>query len=310
MIVRLSRVAALGCSLLAALGAWAENPRALSGASVSAQPIVVTDDSGHRVRVGQPAVRIVTLAPHATELVYALGAGDALVGTMEGSDYPQAARAVPRIGGLNGASLEAVVARHPDLVIVWGGGNPPALIDRLRILGMPVFDSDPASLAQMAESLRALGQLTGRAAAGEQAARAVEQRANELRRTHRGLKPIPVFYQLWDQPLMTVGAKQIIGALIGECAGVAVPDIGALKSAVVSREAVLASAPQLIINGAGRASTDPLSQWQRYPWLPAVRHGQLRSMDPDLLQRPGPRLIDGAVQLCALIDQARAENER
>lgn len=254
----------------------------------------------------RPAARIVTLAPHATELVFAIGAGSQLVGTVEGSDYPQAARSVPRIGGLNGASLEAIIARAPDLVVVWGSGNPRGLIDRLRALGITVFDSDPASLAAVGESLRAIGRLTGHTEAGAHLAQSIEQRAQALIAAHVGLKPIPVFYQLWDRPLMTVGANQLIGVLIRQCAARPVPDIGSLYSSAVSREAVLASAPQLIIGSTEGAARQPLDHWKQEPWLPAVRNGQLRIIDPDLLQRPGPRLIDGAVALCALIDQARA----
>lgn len=268
-------------------------------ASVSA-----VDAAGKRVTLESPAQRVVALAPHAVEMLYAVDAGGALVGAIAGSDYPPAARALPRVGSYRGLSAESILARRPDLVVTWLSGTPAALVARLRELGIAVYASEPRRLEDVAEEMRDLGQLTGHAAEGAAQARAFTARLGRQRQTLP--EPPRVFYQLGSEPLTTLAGGQIVTQVIRACGGQPLFADQPVLVAQVSREALIAARPTAILsaapdNGWKRA-------WQRWSLIPAVRDGQLYTLSPDLISRPGPRLLDGMTEVCAaLADAAMAQ---
>ena len=164
--------------------------------------------------------RIITLSPHATELVFQLGAGDRVVGTVEYSDYPQKARQIPRIGGYNTISLEQIAALRPDLVVTWPSGNPPAILDALARQKIPLFATDPGHLDDIGEDLRTLGRMLGVADKGEAEARALDEGLDTLRQRHARSQPVKVFYEVWDTPLYTLGGQHFFNDLLAVCGGV------------------------------------------------------------------------------------------
>jgi iron complex transport system substrate-binding protein len=284
----------------------------------AASSLEVVDDRGHPVRLEHAARRIVTLAPHATELLFAIGAGAAVVGTTDYSDFPAAARSVPRVGGFNNLALERIVLASPDLVVAWGGGNPTALLERLRATGVAVFESDPRTLEDVARNMRALGVLAGHVSGAERLASEFETALESLRQRHAGAAPVRVFHQVWGAPLMTVGDQHVVSSVIRLCGGLPVPRGPDRAAWVTSLEAVLAADPQLILSasadspvggeGARRAATDLADRppyWRRYPWVSAVAGVRLHAIDPDLIHRPGPRLVEGAQRTCRLLEAAR-----
>ena len=220
---------------------------ALAPMRAAAQQVEVVDDLGQRVRLAAPPRRIVSLAPHATELVFAVGAGARLVGAMDHSDYPPAARRLPRVGDSRSIDLEAVAALEPDLVIVWPSGNSPSQVERLAKMGLPVYRSEPRRLSEIADAMRRLGVLLGEAEAARVQAQAFERELTALRRQQEGKAPVRTFYQVWPQPLMTLNDQHLASDVIRLCGGVNV--LGALAPLVptVSTEAVLAAAPELIL---------------------------------------------------------------
>ncbi len=275
-------------------------------AGMPAQALSVTDDSGATVRLERPAQRIVSLAPHATELLFAVGAGGRIVGAVEFSDYPEAARRIPRVGGYNRLDVERIVALRPDLVVAWQTGNPAGTLARLRQLGMAVFLSEPRELEDIASNLERLGRLTGNAAQARRAADAFRQGLARLQRRYRSLTPVSLFYQIWDQPLMTLNGEHLVSKLIRLCGGRNVfADLPALAPQV-SLEAVLAADPEAIVIS-GRGEQDPAwrAQWQRWRSLRAVRRGNVFVIDPDIIQRHTPRVLQGAEVLCGYLQQAR-----
>jgi iron complex transport system substrate-binding protein len=278
----------------------------LTGASRAASAQVLTDDAGQRFALEAPAQRIVSLAPHLTEILYAVGAGDTLVGAAEFSDYPQAAREAPRVGGYDRLDLEDILRLRPDLVLAWRSGNVPAQVARLRALGLRVFVTEARTLEDIARLLETLGALSGHRADALAAASAYRQRLDALRSQYSRQAPVTVFYQLWPAPLMTVGKAQIITQVIALCGGVNI--YGHLRPLVpvVSLESVLAANPEAII-AAGMADARPewLDDWRRWPRLQAVQRGNLFSLHPDLIQRHTPRLLDGAEILCRQLEEAR-----
>ncbi|MDR2837855.1 MAG: cobalamin-binding protein [Azonexus sp.] len=274
---------------------------------VARADIVVKDDAGREVRLAQPAQRIVTLAPHLAELLFAAGAGEKLVGAVDYSDYPPAAKKAPRVGGYDRLDLEAVAALKPDLALAWASGNSAAQIDRLRALGLTVYVSEPSRMASVASQIEDLGQLAGSEAAANTAARRFRERLENLRATNAKKPPVRVFYELWNAPLMTIGGSQIISDVITLCGGVNVFAGIDRKAATVSIEAVLAADPEAIIaTGMGEARPEWLRDWGEWPRLTAVKRDNLFHINPDLLHRHTPRILDGAEQLCADLDIARA----
>ncbi len=268
--------------------------------------VSVVDDTGVEVTLTQPARRIVSLAPHLTENLYAAGVGDRVVATVDYSDYPPEAARLPRVGGYSRLDLEAIVAYQPDLVVVWASGNPRDLVTRLAALGIPVYRSQPARLEDIPRTLRNLAELAGDPAAGEAAAEAFTQRMALLASRYSHRPPVRVFYQIWDRPLRTVGGQQILSDVMRLCGGTNVFGHLELLAPTVSVEAVLAANPEVIVaSGMGEERPDWLDAWRAWPMLTAVRAENLVFIPPALLQRPTPRLLDGAERLCAALEEAR-----
>ena len=269
--------------------------------------LVFKDDSGREVRLEGPAKRFVTLAPHATEMLYAAGAGDRLIGTVEYSDYPPAAKKVPRIGSYDRFDLEAISALKPDLVIAWETGNPAAPVEKIRALGLTVYASQPNRMEDVAGQLERLGQLAGTEVVANQAAEHFRQRLAGLRAANAGKPKVRVFYQIWKAPLMTVGGPQIISSAIELCGGENVFGKLSQMAPTVSVEAVLEADPEAIVaTGMGDARPEWLDDWNKWPRMTAVKRGNLFHIHPDLMQRHTPRILDGAEQLCAALDVARS----
>lgn len=270
--------------------------------------VSVRDTSGREFHFNHPPQRIVSLSPHATELLYAVGAGERIVGAVEFSDYPPQAQRIPRVGGYENLDVERIVSLKPDLVIGWASGNPPAVLARLRALGLPVFLTEPQSLDDVAGALESMGRLTGNAEAGSHAAAAFRLRAGELRKRYADRPPVRVFYQVWSQPLMTVNDRQLIGDVLRMCGGRNVFGTLPALAPTVDIEAVLGANPEVIMTSmeSGAPSTG-LDNWRRWPRLLAVANDNLFVMPPDLLLRHAPRILDGAQLVCEKLEQARAK---
>lgn len=268
--------------------------------------LVIKDDTGRAVRLPAPARRIVSLAPHATESLFAAGAGDKLVGAVEYSDYPAEAKKVPRVGGYSRLDLEAIAALKPDLVLAWESGNNMNQVDKLRALGLTVYVSQPNRMEDVADQLERLGQLAGTEAVANAAARHFRERLDSLRAANAGKPKVRVFYQIWKAPLITVGGPQIISSAIALCGGVNVFGHLDRMAPTVSVEAVLEADPEAIIaTGMGDARPDWLNDWAKWTRMTAVQRDNLFHINPDILQRHTPRLLDGAEQLCTVLDVAR-----
>lgn len=252
------------------------------------------------------ATRIVSLAPHLTEMAYAVGAGDRLVGAVEFSDYPPAARQLPRVGDAFRIDYEVLAGLSPDLILAWRTGNPTPLIQQLRGLGYRVAEFDAVSLENLPGQLRRLGELAGTRAEANRAADAVRAELQAIQEGHRDVEALKVFYQVSREPLFTVSDRHIIGQIIRLCGGENV--FGNLDglTAVVDIEAVLAAAPEVILIGGPPDHMAVMREdWQSWGALPAASRGEIHTIDPDLVSRPGPRIVLGAIQVCEILDAAR-----
>ncbi len=268
--------------------------------------IVVTDDLGGRVALAAPARRIVSLAPHVTELLFVAGAGPQIVGAVDYSDYPPEAKAIHRVGGYSRLDFEAILALKPDLVVGWESGNGLDNLQRLKQLGLTVFASQPGALPGLGTTIEKLGALAGTPAAARREAARFRGRLASLRARYAGRGEVSVFYAIWNQPLMTVNDAHLISDVIRLCGGRNV--FGRLRALAptVNVEDVVRADPEAIV-ASGMSDTRPewLDDWQRWPRLTAVARGNLYVVPPDLLQRATPRVLDGAERLCAALDDAR-----
>lgn len=282
----LIRTLALALALTAAPSAFAE---------VRAQ-----DDTGADVVLAAPARRIVSLAPHATELLFAAGAGASVVGVVRGSDHPAAARSLRVVGDAHALDLERILALEPDLVVTWPW-TTPGQVAKLRTRGIAVFTSDPKTIDGIASSLERLGVLAGTGEAAQAAARTFRAKVDAVRASRNGERP-RVFYEIWHEPQFTVGGRHLISQAIAECGGENVFAALDVPAPQVSAEAVIAARPQVIVAGTdGAVRPAWLDTWKRWPDIPAVRDGRVRVVDANLLHRNGPRFADGVAQLCAAL---------
>ncbi|MFC4279016.1 cobalamin-binding protein [Achromobacter aloeverae] len=273
--------------------------------------ITVTDDQGRDVTLAQPAERVITLAPHATELVYAAGAGDAMAGTILGSNFPEAARQVPSIGDGTQPNVERVAELRPDLVIAWLPGATESLMPTLKTLGVPVFYSDPRRLAAIPDEVETLGRLFGTEAAAAKEAASLRARLATLAERYRGRPLVRVFIQAGSKPLYTLNKHSIVNDAIGICGGVNVFADAPATAPQVGLEAVMAARPDAVVAGVGGIEDlRALASAWKETRLPAALAGHVYGVDADLLYRPGPRLVDAAEALCKVLDQARPPASR
>ena len=286
----------------------------------------VTDDTGQRVTLPNLPQRIISLAPSATEMLFAAGAGNHLIATVDFSDEPAAAKRVPRIGDVTAIDMERLVALHPDLVVVWPGGGSPAQIEKIAQLGIPIYRQQVNRLADLPDSLRRLGALTSDESTAEQAARALTAELARITREYGGGRraagapatgatatdatvagmpttgaaaPPTVLLEVWNRPIYTVGGGHLMSDALTSCGVRNV--FGDLKELgpVIGTEAVIARNPDIIV-----ASAPPgegaswLAEWKRFGSLDAVRTGRLVAFEDQRLNRLGPSVVLATEALC------------
>jgi len=263
------------------------------------------DDGGHALVLAQPAHRIVTLAPHLTEIAYAAGAGDAVVAVGRFSDWPKAALDKPVVGDAFTVDYEALSRLRPDLVLVWGSGTPERTRDKLRALGFPVFEVEIRDVAGLARTLRDLGRLAGTESAAEARAAAIAADWDALRARYAGRRPVRVFFQLWDAPLMTLNGRHLISSAIEACGGRNVFAELPTLTATVGWESAVARDPELVAIGGSPSEPAKPGRWAEFQQVSATRHAQFARIDGNLISRSGPRFVDGARELCEAIQRVR-----
>lgn len=268
--------------------------------------IHLIDSRGKEVVLKKPAERIVSLAPHITEILFAAGAGAKVVGAVNYSDYPEAAKSIPRVGSYDKISYESVVALNPDLVMVWKSGNGEEVAKRLEALGLTIYVGEPRKLEDVAQSLRDYGKLSGNNKQGDLAADQFLTKLFKLRNSYSKQQAIGVFYQLWNEPMMTMNGEHLISDVIRLCGGHNVFAEALPLVPRISVESVVRANPQVIVaSGMGQARPEWLDDWRGWDAINAVHNGHLYFIPPDLLQRHTPRIIQGAEKMCTFLAQAR-----
>lgn len=279
---------------------------AISSGASAASAVRVVDDTGHTVTLPNIPQKIVSIAPGATEMLFAAGAGSRVIATVEYSDEPAEARNVPRIGDSNAIDVERVVALRPDVVVVWEGGSNAGQVAQLERLKIPLYRHKVERLADLPPSLRRLGVLAGTQAAAEKAALDVESRVARLTKAYSGGTKVTVLLQVWNRPIYTVGGTHMMTDSLRLCGARNIFDDLHDKGPAVDIEAVIARNPQVIVAvappGVGR---EWLGEWKRYPTLQAVRDNALVPYEDQRLSRLGPSALGGTEALCQALDTVR-----
>jgi iron complex transport system substrate-binding protein len=268
--------------------------------------ISVQDDSGRTVTLASPAQRVISLAPHLTEMAFAVGGVASVKAVIRYSDFPPPARRLPVVGDAFALDFEAIARLDPDLVLVWSSGLNERHRARLRALGLTIFESEVRHAMAIPATLRRLGILFGRNDEGEVAAARFEREWHALRERSAGRRPVRVFWQLWQEPLMTINRQHLIGEAIELCGGINVFSALPLLTPTVSWEAAVAADPQLVASSGRSADAElDFARWLRFGQVSAVRENQFAFVDGDLIGRMGPRFVQGAAALCDAIERAR-----
>ena len=270
--------------------------------------IVVVDDNGQEVRLDQPTQRVVSLAPNITEVLFHIGAGEQIVGADEYSNYPEAAKQITRVNNHAAANYELILSLQPDLVIAWQSGNGDKIINPLRKLGIPVFVVETRQMEAIPSLFRRFGQLTGQGETAELRAQEFSQRLKTLRAAQTGKSMVRAFYQIWDEPLITLNGKHMISDVIDLCGGQNIFADAAPLVPYVNIESVVAADPQVIVAG-GSQEDQPgwFSSWQQWRGISAVINKQIYLIPSDLMQRHSVRILAGAEMMCDFMDRARGQ---
>jgi iron complex transport system substrate-binding protein len=286
------RAAAVACLALLAQGAGAQ--------------IALRDDRGVEIRLEGPATRIVALAPHLAEIAFAAGAGAKLVGVSAYADFPADAAKLPVVSDATHVDLEALALLKPDLVLAWRSGTRARDVAQLEARGLRVYATDAGTLEDVPRVVRAVGRLAGTAPVADREAAAIEARLAELRRRHAGRPEVRVFYEIWREPLMTVNGRHLVSAMLGLCGGRNIFADARPLTPVVSREQVLTADPDaILVSATPEQAAETAASWRQFKTLRAVQRAQIHPMDPALVNRMGPRVVEGAEAICRALDRVR-----
>ena len=275
--------------------------------SSSAQ-IIVIDDLGREIKLASPATRIVSLAPHNTENLFTAGAGKLVVGTVDYSDYPKAALEIPRVGGYSKINIEAILAAKPDLIIAWSSGNSSQTTRRLIDLGLPVYFSQPDTLEAIIRNIEQFSVMTDTSNIAAPKLKKMREVVATLKQKYAKRAPVLVFYQVWNQPLITLNGQHVVSEAFKICGAKNVFSDEPTIAPKVSIEGVIASNPQLILL-AGHTkvqSAEWRQNWQKWPVIDAVKHNAVSYIDANIMNRPTLRFIEGVRQVCDIVAQTRA----
>lgn len=282
-------------------------------ASLLQADILLQQADSSELALEQPAQRLLTLSPNLTELVFSAGAGERLLATVEYSEYPEAAMALPRIGDAFRLDIEQIVTLRPDLVIAWDSGNPKAALQQLRDLGISVWSVEIREPEQIAYILRDIGRATSSETTANEAADDFQARLNQLEARYQTVSTLDYFYQVDARPLFTINGDHLISKGLALCGG---RNIFAAEPALafqVGHEAVIVANPDVLIAPALPGEPDPLERWKEWPRMHAVENDNLFTLDANKISQATPRWLDSIERSCALLnglrDDSGGENE-
>lgn len=264
---------------------------------------VVTDGLNHTIQLKKPAKRIVSLAPNVTEILFSIGAGNQIIGAVQGSDYPLEARKIHRIGTYTAINVEKLMAMHPDLIIAWGDTYSRQLTT-LRKLGVPIYTPNPQQLEDIPLIMKNLGCLCGVNGKAIREADDFSYKLDKMRKQYANQKPLTVFFQTNPYSSYTIHKNSWINQVIAVCGGRNIFAQTKLPYDRISLESIVIANPEVIISEApGQAWK---KRWQTEEDISAVKNNLLFTIDPNLIEQASPRILKGTEKICKYLQSARA----
>jgi iron complex transport system substrate-binding protein len=265
----------------------------------------------HWAGAAESTPRIISLSPHITELLFAAGAGDRIVGVDDASDYPAAAAGIARLGEPAALDVEGLLKLKPTLIVLWDSGTPARRKAELVRLNLRLYVTDEHHLDDIGTTLLEFGRLAGTEPVAAEAARGYQRELAQLRSQYAARPRLEVFYQVWDRPLYTLSGEHVVTEVLSLCGGDNVfADLTTLAPAI-DKEAVLARDPDVILIAAtGAEGARQVAEWSLFDSLRAVRSHHVFTVDPSLVGRMAPRILQGVREVCGLLDAARENPKR
>lgn len=252
----------------------------------------------------KPAQRVISLAPHATELAYAAGLGDKLIAVSEHSDYPEQAKHLEKVANYQGIKIERIIALQPDLVIAWPAGNPEKELSKLKQFGLNIYYSQTGSLEGIARSIEQLGQYAEQPEVAKQNAFEFRQQLNQMSQQYRTTEPVRYFYQLSESPIITLAQGKWPSEVFSFCGGVNVFESSAIPYPQVGQEQVLLANPEVIFTSEHAIRNG--NMWQKWDkQLDAIKNQHIWSLNSDWLNRPTPRTLKAIKEVCEHFESIR-----
>lgn len=250
------------------------------------------------------AKRVVSLAPHATELAYSAGLGDSLVAVSERSDYPPQADKLEKVANYQGIKVEKIIALQPDLILAWPAGNPPRELAKLEQFGFNIYYSKTKSLDSIATNIEQLSQYASDPSIGENNAKQYKEQLNALRLKYKDAEPVSYFYQLSEKPIITVAQGHWPSEVFEFCGGRNIFEDSASPYPQVGIEQVVLNKPQVIFTS--QHAIENGTMWQSWEEeIPAVAKNQIWSLNSDWINRPTTRTLQAIQQVCDYFDRVR-----
>ncbi len=280
-------------------------PSIFFATAICAADIAVIDDANQRVSIDRPARRIIAVAPNLAELTYAAGAGQWLIASVRGTDYPAEARRLPIVGDASGLDFEQILRMEPDLVLAWRSGNKPADLDRLARTGVVVVVLEARTVDDIARHIRIIGRLAGTDNDAGRAVLRFESVLAKLRASHADACRVKVFVEIWHQPVFTVGASHPLSDALRVCGARNALRNYPLLAGPIPLENVLMAHADAVLSVTGGSEDGARARWDGLLPASGGRPVPVVSVTPDLLVRSGPRMLDGLEILCERLDALR-----
>ncbi len=276
--------------------------------SAIAEPIII-NNNGTNLAINKPVNTIITLSPHATELVYSAGAGEKIIATVDYSDFPEQAKRIPRIGNAYSINIEKIISLRPDIIIAWSEGNNLKEISKLQDLGIKFYFSKVKNFKSISEDIKNIGRIAGTKKVSENTAEEFNRKIKSLRITYSNKKKVSVFYQLWHNPLMTINKTHFIHHSIILCGGINIFANSPVQVPLVNVESVINAKPDILIAAYKDlpGKTNTVFNWTNNIPLTLSPDSDFFTLDPDLLHRPTIRLAKGTAYLCEILDKHRQQ---
>lgn len=263
--------------------------------------ISLVDDAGRTLVLDKPVERVVSLAPSNTEIIYAIGGEKKLVGVTTYCDYPAAAKKMPNVGDFATPNVERIASRDPQVVFATSGLQD-SVVESLGKLDIKVFVVEPKSFGRLYEDIKAVGKVLGLEGKADEEADKLKKQVGDIESKARGLSKPRVFFEIYNQPLMTAGKGTLIDLMIGMAGGLNIGSAAGPEFPQFSEEQLLQDNPDIYVAPKG-TMTDPadISKRPGYQTITAVKDGKVFVVEDNLFFRAGPRLVDGLEQLAEII---------